>query len=89
MISLRAINGQPRAMCIQSEFLAYSKGDPIISADLNSVPGGTIVDPQTGLPVDLEKGTGAGGTDSGTMPGYHSREADASGHDRSRDINQL
>lgn len=58
-------------------------------ANLTRVPGGTIIDPQTGLPVNLEQGSGAGGTDSGTMPGYHAREADASAPDRSRDINQL
>lgn len=59
------------------------------STNFIRVPGGTIIDPQTGLPVDLEKGTGEGGTDHGTMPGFHSHEANASGLDRSRDINQL
>lgn len=59
------------------------------SVDSTRVPGGTIIDPQTGLPVNLERGTGEGGTDSGTVPGYGSHKADASGPDRSRDINQL
>ncbi|KAL8951931.1 MAG: hypothetical protein Q9222_002115 [Ikaeria aurantiellina] len=30
-----------------------------------------IVEPQTGLPMNLQKGDGAGGTDSTPVPGYH------------------
>ncbi len=32
---------------------------------------GRISEPQTGLPMDLSKGDGAGGTDSTPVHGYH------------------
>ena len=28
-------------------------------------------EPTTGLPIDISKGTGAGGTDSSAVPGFH------------------
>lgn len=37
-----------------------------------SLPGGEVIEPHTGLPVNISKyGTGAGGTDGTPVPGYH------------------
>lgn len=39
-----------------------------------TLPDGRVVEPHTGLPMDLSKGDGsggAGGTDSSPVPGYH------------------
>ena len=43
------------------------------------IAGQTETEPHTGLPIDLSKGSGAGGTDGGTNPGYHTHDGDASG----------
>ena len=36
-----------------------------------TLPDGRVVEPHTGLPVDLSKGDGAGGTDDTPIPGIH------------------
>lgn len=43
------------------------------SSGRETLPDGRVVEPHTGLPVDLSKDTsgGAGGTDSTPVPGYH------------------
>ncbi|KAL8715573.1 MAG: hypothetical protein Q9220_000909 [cf. Caloplaca sp. 1 TL-2023] len=38
-----------------------------------------IVEPQTGLPIDLQKGDGAGGTDSTPVSGYHPEQSGTHG----------
>ncbi|KAI4197931.1 MAG: hypothetical protein LQ350_005585 [Teloschistes chrysophthalmus] len=48
-----------------------SRGDTVDS-DKTRDAQGRIVEPHTGLPIDLSKGDGAGGTDSTPVHGYHS-----------------
>ncbi len=38
---------------------------------------GRAIEPHTGLPIDLSKGTGEGGTDGGVVPGFHSHHTGA------------
>ena len=38
------------------------------------LPDGRIIEPHTGLPMDLSKGDGAGGTDGNPIPGYHGHD---------------
>jgi len=36
-----------------------------------TLPDGRVVEPHTGLPADLNKGAGVGGTDNTPVPGVH------------------
>lgn len=44
------------------------------SLDASGTSGQTATEPHTGLPIDLSKGTGEGGTDGTSAPGYHSHD---------------
>lgn len=41
--------------------------------------GQTAIEPHTGLPINLAKGTGEGGTDGSPVPGYHSHDGGVTG----------
>lgn len=47
------------------------RGDTVDS-DKTRDAHGRVIEPHTGLPIDLSKGNGGGGTDSTPVPGYHS-----------------
>ncbi|KAL9615190.1 MAG: hypothetical protein Q9167_000396 [Letrouitia subvulpina] len=47
------------------------RGDSL-NSDVKTDSQGRIIEPRTGLPIDLSKGTGAGGTDSSPVPGFSS-----------------
>lgn len=46
-----------------------------IPAPGSSLEGDRAIEPHTQLPIDLTKGTGAGGTDANPIPGYHQHGA--------------
>ncbi|KAL9597237.1 MAG: hypothetical protein Q9219_005280 [cf. Caloplaca sp. 3 TL-2023] len=50
-----------------------------IDSDKTRDSEGRLVEPQTGLPLDLNKGDGAGGTDSNPIPGYHAGQSSTGG----------
>lgn len=54
-------------------FSVPDRGDLIASSDQ------VVNEPHTSLPMDLSKGSGVGGTDGGTMPGYHTHDGDVTG----------
>ncbi|KAL8992976.1 MAG: hypothetical protein Q9169_006689 [Polycauliona sp. 2 TL-2023] len=63
-----------------------SAGDPSVSGRGDTIdPNGTrdnegrAIEPTTGLPIDLSKGDGAGGTDSTPVHGYHAGGSGATG----------
>ncbi|KAL9045636.1 MAG: hypothetical protein Q9214_001353 [Letrouitia sp. 1 TL-2023] len=45
------------------------RGDSL-DPDVQTDSQGQVIEPRTGLPIDLSKGTGAGGTDSSPVPGF-------------------
>lgn len=53
--------------------------EPGSTLDASGTSGETVTEPHTGLPTDLSKGTGAGGTDGSSVPGYHSQDGGVTG----------
>lgn len=54
------------------------RGDTIDS-DRTRDSEGRIIEPTTGLPIDLSKGDGAGGTDATPVHGYHAGGSSTTG----------
>ncbi|MCJ1368732.1 hypothetical protein MMC16_007877 [Acarospora aff. strigata] len=49
-----------------------NKLDPNVADRGDTLPPGEVIEPHTGLPMNIAKyGTGAGGTDNNPIPGYH------------------
>lgn len=67
--------------CAKADLISVTERGDTIDSDRRRDGEGRLTEPHTGLPINTQKGDGAGGTDSTPIAGYHPEQSGTHGTD--------